>query len=52
MLIYIRSAKGGKERNSLLGSNLLSDLRNYFTQYKPQNYLFEGQKVENIAHRA
>jgi len=26
-----------------LGNNLLSDLRNYFTQYKPQDYLFEGQ---------
>jgi len=43
MLIYVREAIGSEERNILLGNNLLSDLRNYFTQYKPQDYLFEEQ---------
>ncbi|HCY45166.1 MAG TPA: recombinase [Flavobacteriales bacterium] len=43
MLIHVRNAKGGKDRHTLLGNNLLSDLRNYFRQYKPQDYLFEGQ---------
>ncbi|MFK7758030.1 MAG: site-specific tyrosine recombinase/integron integrase [Flavobacteriales bacterium] len=42
MLIHVRNAKGGKDRNTLLGENLLKDLRDYFRNYKPKEFLFEG----------
>jgi len=43
-LILIRDAKGGKDRNSILGKKTLEILREYYIQYKPETYLFEGQK--------
>jgi len=43
MLIYIRKAKGNKDRVVMLSESLLKDLRDYFMLYKPWEYLFEGQ---------
>ncbi len=43
MLIYIRKAKGNKDRVVMLSESLLKDLRDYFMLYKPREYLFEGQ---------
>ena len=42
-LLRIAGAKGKKDRYSLLAERLLEDLRQYYRQYKPQDYLFEGQ---------
>ncbi|TXE12410.1 tyrosine-type recombinase/integrase, partial [Seonamhaeicola algicola] len=42
MLIHIKSAKGKKDRYTLLSSSFLELLRQYYKQYKPTNYLFEG----------
>ncbi len=42
-LIRIESAKGQKDRYSLLSSSLLKILRVYYKQYRPQYWLFEGQ---------
>lgn len=42
-LIYIRKGKGAKDRTTMLSDKLLELLRTYFKEYKPQNYLFEGQ---------
>ena len=42
MLIHVRNAKGGKDRFSLLGERVLQNLRNYYRQYRPTVYLFEG----------
>jgi len=36
MLIHILNAKGKKDRNVMLPTSLLEDLRNYFKEYKPQ----------------
>ena len=44
MLIKIKDAKGGKERITLLSEKMLSLLREYYKQYTPKVYLFEGQK--------
>ncbi len=44
MLIHINGAKGKKDRISLLSDNLLQILRRYYKEYRPKNYLFEGQK--------
>ena len=43
MLIHIRNAKGNKDRLVPLSENILSLLRIYFKEYKPNVYLFNGQ---------
>lgn len=43
MLIHIRSAKGKKDRYTLLSKSFLDLLRAYYKEYKPKEYLFEGQ---------
>ena len=40
--IMIRAAKGNKDRVSLLSQKCLLLLRDYFSSYKPKDYLFEG----------
>lgn len=60
MLIYIRKAKGNKDRIVMLSEDLLADLREYFVLYKPKEYLFEGQSggiyseksVQNVVRNA
>ncbi len=43
-LIFIRAAKGKKDRTSVLSDKTLKILRIYYKKYKPNEYLFEGQK--------
>ncbi len=43
MIIHIKNAKGRKDRIVPLSQNVLELLRNYFKQYKPTEYLFNGQ---------
>ena len=43
MLILIRNAKGNKDRYVPLSENILNLLREYFKEYKPKEYLFNGQ---------
>ena len=43
MLIRVEDAKGNKDRYTLLSKNALIDLREYFKEYLPKVYLFEGQ---------
>ena len=40
--VSIRGAKGNKDRMSLLSASLLPLLREYYQQYQPKKYLFEG----------
>ena len=42
-MILIRGAKGKKDRYTLLSEKLLVLLRNYYVEYRPKEYLFEGQ---------
>jgi len=42
-IIRVRSGKGNKDRNVLLSDKLIVLLRQYYKQYKPTQYLFEGQ---------
>lgn len=44
MLIHIRAAKGKKDRYTMLSKKVLELLRKYYKEYKPKEYLFEGQK--------
>ncbi|GGW65716.1 site-specific recombinase XerD [Winogradskyella epiphytica] len=42
MLIHVTDAKGNKDRYTLLSVNTLNDLRTYYKQWKPSDYLFES----------
>ena len=44
MLISIRQSKGAKDRVVGLSKKILTLLREYYQFYKPEHYLFEGQK--------
>jgi len=41
--IIVKGGKGKKDRNTLLSQNLLVLLREYYKQYRPKEYLFEGK---------
>jgi site-specific recombinase XerD len=44
MQVLIARAKGKKDRYVNLPESILEDLRNYYRQYRPKKYLFEGQE--------
>ncbi len=41
-MIHVRGAKGRKDRYTLLSDVLVAQLRRYYKEYKPREYLFEG----------
>lgn len=43
MIIHIKNAKGKKDRVVPLSQNVLGLLRMYFKEYKPKEFLFNGQ---------
>lgn len=43
MVVHVRNSKGNKDRVVMLSNQLLGDLREYYLQYKPKEYLIEGQ---------
>jgi integrase/recombinase XerD len=43
MVIYIKDAKGNKDRVVPLSKNILQLLRTYYKLFKPYMYLFNGQ---------
>jgi site-specific recombinase XerD len=43
MIIHIKNAKGRKDRIVPLSQTVLELLRNYFKEYKPKQYLLNGQ---------
>ncbi len=44
MLIRIEGSKGNKDRQTLLSKTALEHLRIYYKEWKPNEYLFEGQR--------
>lgn len=44
MLVYINDSKGRKDRVVMLPKKLLELLREYFKDYRPKTYLFEGKE--------
>jgi site-specific recombinase XerD len=44
MLLRIKKGEGNKDRLTLLSQSALLDLRYYHKNWKPKEYLFEGQK--------
>ena len=49
MLIHIKSAKGKKDRYTLLSESFLELLRAYYRHYKPKDFLFEGQEGQQYS---
>lgn len=52
MVIIIRQSKGRKDRQVMLSEKLLLLLREYFKQYQPAKWLFEGQAGEQYSSRS
>lgn len=50
MIVNIRQAKGNKDRITPLSQNNLELLREYYKQYKPEEYLFNGQFDLKYSH--
>ncbi|MEW6003116.1 MAG: site-specific tyrosine recombinase/integron integrase [Nitrospirota bacterium] len=46
MLVFIKGAKGRKDRYSLLSESALKTLREYWREYKPVKWLFPGPNSE------
>lgn len=52
-MIHLRGAKGKKDRYTLLSDSVLVTLREYYKEYKPKEYLFEGQgEREHLSERS
>ena len=52
MIITIRQGKGRKDRIVPLSENVLKVLRQYFVEYRPEKYLFNGQFGLKYSHRS
>jgi integrase/recombinase XerD len=44
MYVMVRGGKGNKDRSTLLSNTCLSTLREYYREYRPKQYLFNGSK--------
>ncbi len=44
MMVRVQQGKGGKDRYTILSKTVLECLRQYWRQYRPKDWLFEGQK--------
>lgn len=50
MLVHVRHGKGDKDRFTLLSDRLLRELRQYWSDYRPENWLFpakDGSKMSS-----
>jgi integrase len=47
MMIRVEQGKGRKDRYTILSHRLLADLRIYWRKYRPDKWLFAGQKPQN-----
>lgn len=48
-VVFIRGAKGKKDRQSLLAKNLVPLIEKYLSEYKPRLWLFEGEKGDQYS---
>lgn len=51
-IVSIRQSKGKKDRYTGISESCLNILREYFTQYRPKEYLFEGQYAGQYTTRS
>jgi len=48
--IFVRHGKGGKDRVVPVSKKLITELREYFLEYRPKKHLFEGQTNTRYSH--
>ena len=46
MMVWVQQGKGGKDRYTILSQTALECLREYWRQYHPKEWLFEGQNED------
>lgn len=49
MVIIVKNGKGNKDRLTILSPTVLEDLRTYYKEWEPKNYLFESPKGEKYS---
>ena len=52
MTIRVVQGKGRKDRYTILSPRLLENLRQYWKQYRPKEYLFEGMDPQHPIHES
>ena len=52
MQIRVEQSKGKKDRYTILSNKMLTIMREYFSRYKPKEWLFEGEKGGQYAARS
>ncbi|MEE8325564.1 MAG: tyrosine-type recombinase/integrase, partial [candidate division NC10 bacterium] len=50
MVIHVRQGKGMKDREVMLSEKLLENLREYWRQYRPKQWIFPGRSQRPICH--
>lgn len=50
MVIHVQQGKGMKDRDVMLSERLLENLREYWRQYRPKQWIFPGRHQEPISH--
>ena len=51
MVIHVRQGKGMKDRDVMLSEKLLENLREYWRQYRPKQWIFPGRSQKPICHK-
>ena len=46
MMVWVQQGKGGKDRYTILSQTALECLRQYWREYRPKQWLFEGTKED------
>jgi len=52
MQVAVHDGKGGKDRFAILSETSLLCLREYYKQYRPKDWLFEGRDGDHLSRRA
>lgn len=52
MQVLVSRGKGKKDRYAILPESILEELREYYREYKPTEYLFEGQRGGRYSTRS
>ena len=52
MQVFVRDAKGGKDRYTTLSRKVLVHLRDYYRAFRPDYWLFEGQDGGQYSKRS
>ena len=49
MMLHVRQGKGGQDRSVMLSERLLADLRTYWKEQRPSDFLFPGANIPHLS---